>query len=242
MPSCCRMRFGMTICPFDDTRTISMAAPACIRRLTRAVRHKLIRGNGVAAPVTAALTAGGLTLAPYAEMSLRQGESQLEPTPRLWRRLGLGASDGLPLVRRALIGCRDRRLRMAAQRARRPLARSPLPKTGPVLCTRALAAPAGRPGAGNSRGEGRRAGSHSRSHLALLTSFSCCLKLLPDGARGRGMAEAGPVCFAQVALEVARAALPPYRSKLSKRAFTQPQLLLSSALCATRAGPLGRRR
>lgn len=56
------------------------------------------------------------------------------------------------------------------------------------------------------------------------------------------MAEAGPVRFAQVALEMARAALPPHRSKLSKRAFTQPQLLLSAALCATRAGPLGRRR
>jgi hypothetical protein len=46
------------------------------------------------------------------------------------------------------------------------------------------------------------------------------------------MAEVGLVCFAQVALEVARAALPPYRSKLSKRVFTQPQLL--AILCLMR--------
>ncbi len=41
------------------------------------------------------------------------------------------------------------------------------------------------------------------------------------------MAEVGLVRFAQAVLEVARAVLPPHQSKLSKRAFTQPQLLLS---------------
>jgi Transposase domain (DUF772) len=39
------------------------------------------------------------------------------------------------------------------------------------------------------------------------------------------MAEVGLLRFARVALEVAEAVLPDYRTKFSKRTFTQPQLL-----------------
>jgi hypothetical protein len=39
------------------------------------------------------------------------------------------------------------------------------------------------------------------------------------------MAEAGLVRFARVALEAGEAVLPDYRTKFSKRTFTQPQLL-----------------
>jgi hypothetical protein len=39
------------------------------------------------------------------------------------------------------------------------------------------------------------------------------------------MAEVGLLRFARVALEVAQALLPDYRTKFSKRTFTQPQLL-----------------
>jgi hypothetical protein len=39
------------------------------------------------------------------------------------------------------------------------------------------------------------------------------------------MAEVGLLRFARVALEVAQAVLPDYRTKFSKRTFTQPQLL-----------------
>src|ERR687885_2170021 len=46
------------------------------------------------------------------------------------------------------------------------------------------------------------------------------------------MAEVGLVQFAQVAREVAEAAVPSYRSKYSKRRFTQPQLL--AILCLMR--------
>jgi hypothetical protein len=50
------------------------------------------------------------------------------------------------------------------------------------------------------------------------------------------MAEVGLLRFARVALEVAEAVLPDYyRTKFSKRTFTQPQLLaLLCALCANR--------
>ena len=52
------------------------------------------------------------------------------------------------------------------------------------------------------------------------------------------MAEVGLVRFARVALEVAEAVLPDYRTKFSKHTFTQPQLLaLLCALCARRTGP-----
>ncbi len=46
------------------------------------------------------------------------------------------------------------------------------------------------------------------------------------------MAEVGLVQFAQSALQVAAAVLPPYRSKFSKHIFTQPQLL--AILCLMR--------
>jgi hypothetical protein len=46
------------------------------------------------------------------------------------------------------------------------------------------------------------------------------------------MAEVGLVRFARVALEVAKAVLPDYRTKFSKRTFTQPQLL--AVLCLMR--------
>jgi hypothetical protein len=46
------------------------------------------------------------------------------------------------------------------------------------------------------------------------------------------MAEIGLVTFAKVALAVGQAALPAYRSKFSKRQFTQPQLL--AVLCLMR--------
>jgi hypothetical protein len=46
------------------------------------------------------------------------------------------------------------------------------------------------------------------------------------------MAEIGLVPFARVALEVAEAALPRYRSKYSKHTFAQPPLL--AALCVMR--------
>jgi len=46
------------------------------------------------------------------------------------------------------------------------------------------------------------------------------------------MAEVGRLPFARVALEVATAVLPPYRSRYSKHQFTQPQLL--AVLCLMR--------
>src|SRR5580704_5693039 len=46
------------------------------------------------------------------------------------------------------------------------------------------------------------------------------------------MAEVGLLPFARVALQVARRVLPPYRSRFSKRQFTQPQLL--AVLCLMR--------
>ena len=46
------------------------------------------------------------------------------------------------------------------------------------------------------------------------------------------MAEVGLLPFARTALEVATAVLPPYRSRFSKRQFTQPQLL--AVLCLMR--------
>ncbi len=46
------------------------------------------------------------------------------------------------------------------------------------------------------------------------------------------MAEVGLVRFARVALEVAEAVLPNYRTKFSKHTFTQPQLL--AVLCLMR--------
>jgi hypothetical protein len=46
------------------------------------------------------------------------------------------------------------------------------------------------------------------------------------------MAEIGLVRFAQVARQVAEAALPRYRSKYSKHTFTQPTLL--AVLCVMR--------
>ncbi len=46
------------------------------------------------------------------------------------------------------------------------------------------------------------------------------------------MAEVGLVRFARVALGVAEGVLPDYRTKFSKRTFTQPQLL--AVLCLMR--------
>ncbi len=46
------------------------------------------------------------------------------------------------------------------------------------------------------------------------------------------MAEVGLVTFAQVARQVAEAVVPAYKSKYSKRVFTQPQLL--AVLCLMR--------
>lgn len=46
------------------------------------------------------------------------------------------------------------------------------------------------------------------------------------------MAEVGLVRFARIALEIAEAALPDYRTKFSKHTFTQPQLL--AVLCLMR--------
>jgi len=46
------------------------------------------------------------------------------------------------------------------------------------------------------------------------------------------MAEVGLVRFAQVALDVAQATVPPYRTAFSKHLFTQPQL--STILCLMR--------
>jgi len=46
------------------------------------------------------------------------------------------------------------------------------------------------------------------------------------------MAEVGLVPFARLALEIASAVLPPYRTRFSKHEFTQPQLL--ALLCLMR--------
>ncbi|MCZ6753385.1 MAG: transposase, partial [Acidobacteria bacterium] len=46
------------------------------------------------------------------------------------------------------------------------------------------------------------------------------------------MAEVGLLPFARVALQVATAVLPPYRSRFSKHQFSQPQLL--AVLCLMR--------
>lgn len=59
----------------------------------------------------------------------------------------------------------------------------------------------------------------------------------------RSMAEVGLVRFAKVAMEIAQAILPAYRTKFSKHTFTQPQLLaVSCVLCVTRTGLCVRRR
>src|SRR6202047_4553775 len=49
---------------------------------------------------------------------------------------------------------------------------------------------------------------------------------------GGAMAEVGLLPFARIALQVSRAVLPRYRSRFSKRQFTQPQLL--AMLCLMR--------
>src|SRR5438445_12258859 len=49
---------------------------------------------------------------------------------------------------------------------------------------------------------------------------------------GGAMAEVGLLPFACIALQVSRAVLPRYRSRFSKRQFTQPQLL--AILCLMR--------
>src|SRR5438552_12677155 len=49
---------------------------------------------------------------------------------------------------------------------------------------------------------------------------------------GGAMAEVGLLPFARIALQVSRAVLPRYRSRFSKRQFTQPQLL--AILCLMR--------
>src|SRR5215813_7986945 len=49
---------------------------------------------------------------------------------------------------------------------------------------------------------------------------------------GGAMAEVGLLPFARIALQVAKAVLPRYRSRFSKRQFTQPQLL--AILCLMR--------
>jgi hypothetical protein len=55
------------------------------------------------------------------------------------------------------------------------------------------------------------------------------------------MAEVGLLPFARIALQVSKAVLPRYRSRFSKRQFTQPQLL--AILCLMRyQAPCGLRR
>jgi Transposase domain (DUF772) len=49
---------------------------------------------------------------------------------------------------------------------------------------------------------------------------------------GGAMAEVGLLPFARIALQVSKAVLPRYRSRFSKRQFTQPQLL--AILCLMR--------
>jgi hypothetical protein len=49
---------------------------------------------------------------------------------------------------------------------------------------------------------------------------------------GGAMAEVGLLPFARITLQVSRAVLPRYRSRFSKRQFTQPQLL--AILCLMR--------
>src|SRR6266446_10572053 len=49
---------------------------------------------------------------------------------------------------------------------------------------------------------------------------------------GGAMAEVGLLLFARIAVQVARAVLPRYRSRFSKHQFTQPQLL--AILCLMR--------
>src|SRR5882762_6863760 len=49
---------------------------------------------------------------------------------------------------------------------------------------------------------------------------------------GGAMAEVGLLPFARIALQVSRAVLPRYRTKFSKRQFSQPQLL--AVLCLMR--------
>jgi len=49
---------------------------------------------------------------------------------------------------------------------------------------------------------------------------------------GSALAEVGFLPFARIALQVSRAVLPRYRSRFSKRQFTQPQLL--AILCLMR--------
>src|ERR1700747_2751855 len=58
------------------------------------------------------------------------------------------------------------------------------------------------------------------------------LALVFSTGAGGGMAEIGLLPFARVALEVATAVLPSYRSRFSKHQFTQPQLL--AILCLMR--------
>jgi len=69
--------------------------------------------------------------------------------------------------------------------------------------------------------------------MALLTSLHELFETFLNPIDGVGrMAEVGLVRFAQVALDVAQAVLPAYRSKFSKHLFTQPQLL--AVLCLMR--------
>src|SRR5271156_1157728 len=49
---------------------------------------------------------------------------------------------------------------------------------------------------------------------------------------GGAMTEVGLLPFARIALQVSKAVLPRYRSRFSKRQFTQPQLL--AVLCLMR--------
>jgi len=56
------------------------------------------------------------------------------------------------------------------------------------------------------------------------------------------MAEVGLLPFARIALQVAKAVLPRYRSRFSKHQFTQPQLLGDSLSDALRRLDLSRSR
>src|SRR5208283_4861023 len=80
----------------------------------------------------------------------------------------------------------------------------------------------------------------NRGKVALLTSSTLAVFFWSDRRAammfskdaGGAMPEIGLLPFARVALEVARAALPPYRTRFSKHQFTQPQLL--AILCLMR--------
>lgn len=72
----------------------------------------------------------------------------------------------------------------------------------------------------------------SRSHtLTCRGLVDILVRPLAEGALvGGSMAEIGVVRFAQVAQEVAEAALPQYRSPFSSRTVTQPTLLASQCM------------